>query len=181
MVFREQVIRRWFPVILTLPTQCFWKCVHTHAQTMHLDQCTHTHTPANRFSQLLCLIINLFINSGYRNCVHVVVLEISLNYYFFSEKWPKTATGLPSTAGTTASIAFIRHGKIYIGHAGDSGIVLGYAEENDKFWRAKPLTQDHKPECHIEKARIMKSGGKVVVKSGVPRVVWNRPRLGMLC
>ena len=24
------------------------------------------------------------------------------------EKWPKTASGLPSTAGTTASIAFIR-------------------------------------------------------------------------
>lgn len=42
-----------------------------------------------------------------------------------SAKWPKTASGLPSTAGTTASIAFIRRGKIYIGHVGDSGIVLG--------------------------------------------------------
>ena len=28
------------------------------------------------------------------------------------EKWPKTASGLPSTAGTTASIAFIRSGII---------------------------------------------------------------------
>lgn len=26
--------------------------------------------------------------------------------------------------------------------------------------------------------RIHESGGKVVSKSGVPRVVWNRPRLG---
>lgn len=42
-----------------------------------------------------------------------------------SAKWPKTASGLPSTAGTTASVAFIRRGKIYIGHVGDSGIVLG--------------------------------------------------------
>ena len=41
------------------------------------------------------------------------------------ENWTKTATGLPSTAGTTASIAFIRRGKIFVGHVGDSGIVLG--------------------------------------------------------
>lgn len=47
-------------------------------------------------------------------------------YIFNStDKWPKTNSGLPSTAGTTASIAFIRRGKIYIGHCGDSGIVLG--------------------------------------------------------
>lgn len=98
--------------------------------------------------------------------------------FIFAEKWPKTAAGLPSTAGTTASVAFIRHGKIYIGHVGDSGIVLGYQEDGEKFWRAKQLTQDHKPECNVEKARIMNSGGKVVIKSGVPRVVWNRPRIG---
>lgn len=47
----------------------------------------------------------------------------------FSEKWPKTVTGLPSTAGTTASVAFIRRGKIYIGHVGDSAIVLGYQKD----------------------------------------------------
>lgn len=46
-------------------------------------------------------------------------------YIVFLEKWPKTASGLPSTAGTTASVAFIRRGKIYIGHVGDSGIILG--------------------------------------------------------
>lgn len=98
--------------------------------------------------------------------------------FTFPDKWPKTATGLPSTAGTTASIAFIRHGKIYIGHVGDSGIVLGYQEEGELKWRAQPLTQDHKPECNVEKARIYNSGGKVITKSGVPRVVWNRPKIG---
>ena len=46
-----------------------------------------------------------------------------------SETWPKTASGLPSTAGTTASIAFIRRGKIYVGHVGDSAIVLGVRPE----------------------------------------------------
>ena len=67
--------------------------------------------------------------------------------YIISEKWPKTASGLPSTAGTTASIAFIRRGKIYVGHVGDSAIVLGYQDpDNPDIWRAEPLTRDHKPE-----------------------------------
>lgn len=102
------------------------------------------------------------------------------NYFhvllFCVDKWPKTANGLPSTAGTTASVAFIRREKIYIGHVGDSAIVLGYQNENEHFWRAKQLTVDHKPESIEERNRIARSGGKVVIKSGVPRVVWNRPR-----
>lgn len=101
------------------------------------------------------------------------------------DKWPKTSSGLPSTAGTTASIAFIRRGKIYIGHVGDSGIVLGYQKDKESHsgneactWNSMPLTEDHKPEAYAEKMRIMSCGGKVVTKSGVPRVVWNRPRIG---
>ena len=81
------------------------------------------------------------------------------------EKWPKTASGLPSTADTTASIAFIRfykdiinsevdrscfntrRGKIFIGHVGDSAIILGTQDpDNPDIWRAEPLTRDHKPE-----------------------------------
>jgi serine/threonine protein phosphatase PrpC len=50
-------------------------------------------------------------------------------HFMFSESWPKTVSGLPSTSGTTASVAFIRKGKIYIGHVGDSSIVLGYQDE----------------------------------------------------
>jgi len=95
------------------------------------------------------------------------------------ENWAKTGSGLPSTAGTTASIAFIRRGKIFVGHVGDSGIVLGEQdEERPDQWTCRPLTRDHKPECEIELARIEAAGGKVVNKSGVPRVVWNRPKLG---
>lgn len=101
-----------------------------------------------------------------------------LNMWKELEKWPKTVTGLPSTAGTTASIAFIRRGKIYIGHVGDSAIVLGYQKDGCEEWAAKPLTSDHKPESTTEIERIQRCGGKVVSKAGVPRVVWNRPRLG---
>jgi len=95
------------------------------------------------------------------------------------ENWPKTSSGMPSTAGTTASVAFIRRGKLYIGHVGDSGIILGeQCPVNPNDWRSSRLTRDHKPDCHIELARIEKAGGKVVNKSGVPRVVWTRPRKG---
>lgn len=38
----------------------------------------------------------------------------------FSDGWPKTASGFTSTSGTTASVAFIRRGKVYTGHVGDS-------------------------------------------------------------
>uniref|UniRef100_A0A2M4AEW5 Protein phosphatase 2c n=1 Tax=Anopheles triannulatus TaxID=58253 RepID=A0A2M4AEW5_9DIPT len=123
------------------------------------------------------------IREGYIQTHHAMWRE--------QDKWPKTSSGLPSTAGTTASIAFIRRGKIYIGHVGDSGIVLGYQRDRDPAndgsahddpqgcrWVATPLTKDHKPESYAEKMRIMSCGGKVVAKSGVPRVVWNRPRIG---
>ncbi|KAF5290114.1 hypothetical protein FQA39_LY14895 [Lamprigera yunnana] len=105
---------------------------------------------------------------------------IATHYAMWKEqaKWPKTASGLPSTAGTTASIAFIRRGKIYIGHVGDSGIVLGFQNSDSSAWIAKPLTKDHKPESASEIQRIKQCGGKVISKSGVPRIVWNRPRLG---
>ncbi|KAM0733721.1 Protein phosphatase 1D [Formica fusca] len=110
------------------------------------------------------------IRDGYMNTHYAMWREL--------DKWPRTASGLPSTAGTTASIAFIRKGKIYIGHVGDSAIILGYQVEGDLQWRAKALTKDHKPESGPEMTRIQESGGKVVSKSGVPRVVWNRPRIG---
>lgn len=110
------------------------------------------------------------IKDGYINTHYAMWKE--------QEKWPKTAAGLPSTAGTTASVAFIRRGKIYIGHVGDSGIILGYQEPGNPNWRAKQLTEDHKPENKSEMTRIKQCGGKVIIKSGIPRVVWNRPRIG---
>ncbi|XP_012254109.2 uncharacterized protein LOC105684936 [Athalia rosae] len=110
------------------------------------------------------------IQDGYNNTHQAMWRQL--------DKWPRTASGLPSTAGTTASVAFIRKGKIYIGHVGDSGIILGYQDDGEPQWKAKALTKDHKPESTPEMMRIRACGGKVVSKSGVPRVVWNRPRIG---
>lgn len=50
--------------------------------------------------------------------------------------------------------------------------------DDPRHWHARPLTRDHKPESVDECERIQQSGGKVINKSGVPRVVWNRPRIG---
>ena len=105
-------------------------------------------------------------------------LNAKLYFHFvFIENWPKTQTGWPSTSGTTASIAFIRRSNIYIGHVGDSCIVLGYQEPFSDDWKGAPLTVDHKPENPEEHKRISQAGGMVLEKSGVPRVVWHRPRL----
>lgn len=49
-----------------------------------------------------------------------------LSYIVFTGKWPRTASGHPSTSGTTGSIAIIKNSKLYIGHVGDSGVALGY-------------------------------------------------------
>ncbi len=46
--------------------------------------------------------------------------------------WRPTNSGLPSTAGTTASVCFIKRGKLFIGHCGDSGIVLGEQDPDDQ-------------------------------------------------
>ncbi|KAH9525788.1 Protein phosphatase 1D [Bulinus truncatus] len=93
------------------------------------------------------------------------------------DSWPKTVTGLPSTAGTTATIAIIKQGKLYTGHVGDSALVLG---ENDPYGgnpvQAICITKEHKPDDPDERLRIEDAGGEVINKSGVPRVVWSRPK-----
>ncbi|CAF3520428.1 unnamed protein product [Rotaria sp. Silwood1] len=79
--------------------------------------------------------------------------------------------------GCTASVAFVRGNKLYIGHVGDSAIVLGEGETLYKPWLANRLTRDHKPEDPLELKRIRDSGGNVLCKAGVHRVVWNRQKV----
>ncbi|CAF0741759.1 unnamed protein product [Didymodactylos carnosus] len=92
-------------------------------------------------------------------------------------KWTKTSSGLPSTSGCTASVVFVRGNKLYIGHVGDSAIVLGIGDSLYKPWQCTRLTKDHKPEDPSELKRIRDSGGNVLCKAGVHRVVWNRPKV----
>jgi protein phosphatase 2C family protein 2/3 len=58
-------------------------------------------------------------------------------------------------SGCTACVGLISDDKIYVANAGDSRAVLGTKG------RAKPLSQDHKPQLETEKARIQAAGGFV--------------------
>ncbi len=71
---------------------------------------------------------------------------------------------------------FVRGNKLYIGHVGDSSIVIGEGETLYKCWKGNRITRDHKPEDPLELKRIRESGGNVLCKAGVHRVVWNRQR-----
>jgi protein phosphatase 2C family protein 2/3 len=58
-------------------------------------------------------------------------------------------------SGCTACVGLIAGKKLYVGNAGDSRGVLGIKG------RAKPLSQDHKPQLEQEKNRITAAGGFV--------------------
>ncbi|KAK7431728.1 Protein phosphatase 2C 2 [Neonectria magnoliae] len=58
-------------------------------------------------------------------------------------------------SGCTACVSLIAGNKIYVANAGDSRGVLGIKG------RAKPLSQDHKPQLENEKNRITAAGGFV--------------------
>ena len=78
--------------------------------------------------------------------------------------------------GCTASVIFVRGNKLYIGHVGDSSIVLGEGESLYQTWKGHRITRDHKPEDPSELKRIRECGGNVLCKGGVHRVVWNRQK-----
>ncbi|XP_053363911.1 protein phosphatase, Mg2+/Mn2+ dependent, 1Da [Clarias gariepinus] len=110
------------------------------------------------------------IRKGFIACHHAMWKKLP--------EWPRTATGLPSTSGTTASVVVIRRDRVYVAHVGDSAVVLGVQDSpTDEVLRAEEITQDHKPELPKERKRIEGLGGSVIKKSGVNRVVWKRPRL----
>lgn len=110
------------------------------------------------------------IRKGFIACHHAMWKKLP--------EWPRTATGLPSTSGTTASVVVIRRDRLYVAHVGDSAVVLGVQDDPDEETiRAEEITQDHKPELPKERKRIEGLGGSVIKKSGVNRVVWKRPRL----
>lgn len=56
--------------------------------------------------------------------------------------------------------------------------MLGKKNKETGMWIPYSLTVDHKPDDTIERKRIYDNGGEVMNKSGVERVVWNRPKTG---
>lgn len=89
----------------------------------------------------------------------------------FTDSWKS------KLAGSTVSIAIIRNDKIFIGHVGDSRIVLGYQKGAGADWQACALTTDHKPDAPAEQTRIVKCGGRVFRQNGV-RVTRIKARTG---
>jgi len=59
-------------------------------------------------------------------------------------------------SGTTACVAVIKDGVITVANVGDSRCVVC-----TKDGKAVDLSEDHKPESDIEKARVEKAGGKI--------------------
>ncbi|KAL5248199.1 hypothetical protein ACHWQZ_G017393 [Mnemiopsis leidyi] len=59
-------------------------------------------------------------------------------------------------SGTTACVAVVREGVITVANVGDSRCVVC-----TKDGSAIDLSEDHKPESEIEKARVEKAGGKI--------------------
>ncbi|XP_042905523.2 protein phosphatase 1D isoform X2 [Parasteatoda tepidariorum] len=147
-----------------------------HLIAMFVFNCLQACAVATYHYVIICLFCLLY------NYVLIAYRAMSVNEIFAMQfckcKWPKTVSGLPSTSGTTSSIAFIRRQKLYIGHVGDSKIVLGYQLPGSREWCPCALTKDHKPESPEERERINSAGGLVLNKAGVERVVWNRPRPG---
>lgn len=107
------------------------------------------------------------IHDGFRECQQAMRQEM--------HTWNNPNAFLPSTAGTTASVLFIKNGKFYSGHVGDSRILIVTENNETKNWLATQVTEDHKPELQSEIHRITKCGGEVKDKLGVQRVVWRRP------
>ena len=105
-------------------------------------------------------------------------IEIEGKTLFLSlDSWPSARPGVLSTAGTTVSACVIRGRDLYVGHLGDSGIVLAKKRADKDKLVARSLTVDHKPESESEKNRIESAGGEVRLGNGrVHRVVWNRIR-----
>ena len=89
-----------------------------------------------------------------------------------------TANVSAKVSGTAAVVCVMIGNTIWAANAGDSRAVLATRENDSPSSRVivTPLTEDQKPDCPIEEARILKSGGYVSKASphfGPPRV-WVR-------
>jgi serine/threonine protein phosphatase PrpC len=62
-------------------------------------------------------------------------------------------------SGSTAIVAYIANGRIYMCNVGDSRAVLGQFKR--KKFRTMPLSSDHTPEREDETARVKKCNGRI--------------------
>uniref|UniRef100_A0A0N4ZNE4 PPM-type phosphatase domain-containing protein n=1 Tax=Parastrongyloides trichosuri TaxID=131310 RepID=A0A0N4ZNE4_PARTI len=134
------------------------------------------------------LLENIKVENGFLSYNDKEFLEAIRNGFLKTHKemelehvnWKKHQNGYNSTAGTTVTIMFIRNGKLYIGHAGDSAIFIIKKGEDRNDLSVKMATKEHKPNDKMELERINCSGGKVIRKNNCHRVVWQRSQTAHL-
>ncbi|KAH7731388.1 Protein phosphatase 2C containing protein [Aphelenchoides avenae] len=102
-------------------------------------------------------------DTEFLHAIRLGFLKTHQNMQKISDTWPRTASGYACTAGTTASCLFIRDGKVYLGHVGDSAIFLFSDQDNVIGLKDKKLTEDHKPEAPEERTRIEMADRFVVI------------------
>ena len=73
-------------------------------------------------------------------------------------------------SGSTCTLVVKREKKIFIGHVGDSRVVVG--RRTDGVLVPLQLTQDHRPEDSMERLRIESAGGQVRHVPGGPHRVY---------
>ena len=83
------------------------------------------------------------------------------------------------SAGTTATVVYMKGLKLHVACLGDSRAVLGSMEDGHVV--AIDLTSDHKPDAPKEKERILQAGGTITPanKQGGARV-WAAAQHGLL-
>ena len=79
---------------------------------------------------------------------HTYIITMQLQCGFcWTDLWKKTKYGEPSIAGTTVACAIIESYRVFIANVGDSTVVLGKSNLNDREPKilAEIITRDHSP------------------------------------
>lgn len=113
-----------------------------------------------------------FWSENNEDILQAITDEFVYTHEVMSEKlseWPKRASGNNCTAGTTANVAFIRQSKMFVGHVGDSRIILGRQVVGENSWKSNSLTTINRPDNPDEVERIHGCGVEIGVSDGVLR------------
>ena len=78
-------------------------------------------------------------------------------------------------SGTSACTILVAQSTLFCANAGDSRAVLG--KKDGMFWRAAPLSRDHKPTEMDERSRIVANNGRVLRLSGGSLRIWMQEKM----
>lgn len=102
-----------------------------------------------------------------------------VKHFYYSDKWPKSANGFPSTSGSTATVAIIREDKLFIAHVGDSTAVLCHRSKSgavsgknitEVIISMRPSNFELKPDIFRTTSQICQVRGQELK---LPEDLWN--------